>query len=319
MTKLLNFFFCILSIVLSFSSALTYSEEPITPLTKNLKINQAKAELGKKLFFDKRLSYDNTISCSSCHNLAEGGAETNAVSTGVNGFKGERNSPTVYNSSLNFTQTWDGRASTLTEQVLLPILKPTEMGMKSLDELVNKLNKITEYKDSFKTIYNKPINDKNIADAIAEFEKTLITLNSPFDQYLAGDKSALSEQQHKGYRLFKAYGCVSCHQGRNVGGNMFQKFGVLQDINLQNGSLNKDLGRYTVTGNEWDKHVFKVPSLRLAVLTPPYFHDGSVATIEEAVDIMIKFQLGRSVPEQNRNDIISFLKSLVGEFPKGIK
>jgi len=144
-------------------------------------------------------------------------------------------------------------------------------------------------------------------------------LNSPFDQYLKGNVNAINDQQKKGYRLFKAYGCVACHQGQNVGGNMFQKFGVLQDITLEPGTLSKDLGRYNVTRNGWDKRVFKVPSLRLVTKTAPYFHDGSVATLEEAVDIMIKFQLGREVPQEDRQAIIAFLGTLVGELPKSVK
>ncbi len=295
------------------------SQEPITPIPQQVEVDQHKATLGKRLFFDTRLSLDNSISCASCHDLASGfGADGKQFSDGVNGHKGTRNSPTVFNASLNFKQFWDGRANDLAGQARMPVTNPLEMGMASWDQVIDKLKKDPEYPQQFQAVFAGPINEDNIVAAIAEYETTLITPNAPFDQYLRGNQAAITEQQKKGYELFKAYGCVSCHQGKNVGGNMFQKFGVLKDINLQAGSLNEDLGRYEVTKNEWDKRVFKVPSLRLAVKTPPYFHNGSVPTIEEAVDIMIEFQLGRSVPEADRTAIIAFLESLVGEIPKGV-
>jgi cytochrome c peroxidase len=193
------------------------------------------------------------------------------------------------------------------------------MGMISWADAIKKLDADQTYTDAFMNAYGKSMSKELVVDAIAEYEKTLITLNAPFDKYLRGESTAISANQKRGYELFKSYGCVSCHQGANVGGNMFQKFGVLQDINMQDGSLSDDLGRYTVTKNEWDKRVFKVPSLRLAVKTPPYFHNGSVKTIEEAVDIMIKYQLGRNVPSKDRDSIIDFLDSLVGEKPQGVK
>jgi cytochrome c peroxidase len=202
----------------------------------------------------------------------------------------------------------------------MPITNPVEMGMDSWDDAIVKLSSSEEYRELFLNAFgDENITAERSAEAMAEFEKTLITPNSLFDKYLRGNKDMLSEEQIRGYGLFKSYGCVSCHQGVNVGGNMYQKFGVLKDINLSKGSLNADLGRYDVTGNEWDKRVFKVPSLRLAVKTPPYFHDGSVETIEEAVAIMIEFQLGREVPEQDKQAIIRFLESLVGEIPAGVK
>ncbi len=291
----------------------------ITPIPESIAVDQAKANLGKRLFFDKRLSTDNSISCASCHDLSAAfGTDAKQFSDGVNGRKGTRNSPTVFNSTFNFKQFWDGRAHDLVEQARGPVTNPVEMGMATWQVVVNKLSSDPVYQDEFDRVFGGKISEDNIVAAIAEYEKILITPNSPFDQFLKGDESAISAQQKQGYELFKAYGCVSCHQGKNVGGNMFQKFGVLKDINLQSGSLNEDLGRYEVTKNEWDKRVFKVPSLRLAVKTAPYFHDGSVKTIEEAVDIMIEFQLGRTVPESDRSSIIAFLESLVGEIPEGV-
>ncbi|WP_223787770.1 cytochrome-c peroxidase [Marinicella meishanensis] len=291
----------------------------ITPIPQHMAVDEAKAKLGKTLFFDKRLSTDNSISCATCHDLNGAfGADGQQFSSGVNGLQGTRNSPTVFNAVFNFKQFWDGRAHDLVEQARGPVTNPVEMGMATWTEVVRKLADDSQYVEAFQQIYGQGINEDLIVDAIAEYEKQLITPNSPFDQFLNGDESAITAKQKKGYELFKAYGCVSCHQGKNVGGNMFQKMGVLKDINLQSGSLNEDLGRYEVTKNEWDKRVFKVPSLRLAVKTAPYFHDGSVKTIEEAVDIMIEFQLGRTVPKDDRSSIIAFLESLVGEIPEGV-
>lgn len=291
---------------------------PIEPLPLKLDVNASLANIGKKLFFDQRLSVDDSVSCASCHDLEKGfGTDLKKVSTGINGLKGNRNSPTVINSGFNFKQFWDGRADNLHEQAKIPITNPVEMGMPNLDMLVEKVS--FAYNAHFERVLGRPTDIDAIASALAEYQKTLVTQNAPIDRYLRGDKAALTAQQVRGLQLFQSYGCSSCHQGRNVGGNMFQKFGVLKDINLLEGGLNADLGRYEVTKNEWDKRVFKVPSLRLAVHTPPYFHDGSVKTIEEAVDIMIQFQLGRKVPEEDRAAIIAFLHALPGELPPGVK
>jgi cytochrome c peroxidase len=312
----------ILAIVSGFSytTVLTAEQQPITPIPLTVEVNQDKAALGKKLFFETRLSTSNTISCASCHDLGLGfGTDKKQFSEGVDGHIGDRNSPTVYNAVFNFKQFWDGRADDLASQAKMPVVNPLEMGMSSWTEAIANIKNDSHYKSQFDSIYAGEMTEDTIVDAIAEFEKTLITPNSPFDQFLRGDLNAINEEQKKGYSLFKSYGCISCHQGKNVGGNMFQKIGVLKDISLQTGNLNEDLGRYQVTKNEWDKRVFKVPSLRLAVKTPPYFHNGSVKTIEEAVDIMIEFQLGRTVPNSDRDSIIAFLESLVGEIPTGVQ
>jgi len=300
------------------------ASEPIEPLPTSLDVNKSKVAIGKRLFFDTRLSADGTISCASCHDIDAWGAENRSVSEGIRQQLGDRNSPTVFNSVFNFKQFWDGRADDLSHQAMGPVVNPVEMGMASWSEAIKKLKndatlgKDLSYTAAFLNVYGQGISKELVVDAIAEYEKTLITPNAPFDRYLRGETTAISATQKRGYELFKSYGCVSCHQGANVGGNMFQKFGVLNDISIQEGSLSEDLGRYTVTKNEWDKRVFKVPSLRLATKTAPYFHNGSVATIEEAVDIMIKYQLGRGVPPQDRDAIIAFLESLVGEKPQGV-
>jgi len=299
--------------------ALAQSNEPIEPIPLTVEFDKDKAAIGKKLFFDTRLSADNTISCVSCHNIGDWGAENSSTSKGIKNQLGDRNSPTVFNSVLNFKQYWDGRADDLSHQAQDPVINPIEMGMASWDDVVNRLKEDDYYNDEFTRVYENAVSKEAIVDAIAEYEKTLITPNSPFDRFLRGEATAITPTQIKGYQLFKSYGCVSCHQGANVGGNMFQKFGVLKDISLEKGSLGEDLGRYRVTRNEWDKRVFKVPSLRLVTKTAPYFHNGSVKTIQEAVDIMIQFQLGRDVPKSDRDAIISFLGSLVGVKPRGVE
>lgn len=292
--------------------AIDLSTQPIQPLPKEINLNQEKVSLGYKLFNDKRLSKDNTISCATCHDLSSGGADKTQFSRGINNALGGRNSPTVYNSGLNFRQLWDGRARDLFTQVGGALTNAKVMGS-TWDEVIKKLSKNEAYQESFSRIYGTDVTEEAIRDAVAEFEKSLITVDSPFDRYLYGDENAISEREKRGYKLFVSYGCSSCHQGRNVGGNMFQRFGVLKDIRLRKGGNEGDLGRFKVTSDEEDKYVFRVPSLRLVVITPPYFHDGSVETLEGAVDVMIEFQLGRKVPEKDRDDIIAFLRSLVGK------
>jgi cytochrome c peroxidase len=314
-TLLLSRLLCLSTAFIAFPAfPIDLELEPLQPLPTSVTVNSPKAALGKKLFFDKRLSKDNSISCASCHNLETAGVDKKRFSPGVGGTLGGRNSPTVFNASFNFRQFWDGRAADLVEQAGGPIVNPVEMASE-WPNVIAALSKDPQYPALFEAVYGKggKIDELTVTGAIAEFEKTLITANSPFDRYLLGDEAALSDKQKHGYELFKTYGCSSCHQGQNVGGNMFQKFGVLKDINLKKGNTD-DLGRFNITGNEWEKHVFKVPSLRLAVLTPPYFHDGSVETIQEAVNTMIEFQLGRSVPAEDKDDIIEFLHSLVGEY-----
>jgi cytochrome c peroxidase len=306
---------CLLAVFMAAPAfALDLELEPLQPLPTKVEVIAPKAALGKMLFNDKRLSKDNSISCASCHNLGTAGVDKKRFSPGVGGTLGGRNSPTVFNASFNFRQFWDGRAADLVEQAGGPVVNPVEMASEWPD-VIAALSKDPQYPALFEAVYGKgsKIDESTITQAIAEFEKTLVTANSPFDRYLLGEEGALNANQKHGYELFKSYGCSSCHQGKNVGGNMFQKFGVLKDINLRKSEVD-DLGRFNITGNEWEKHVFKVPSLRLAVLTPPYFHDGSVETIQEAVNVMIEFQLGRSVPAEDRDDIIQFLHSLVGEY-----
>lgn len=290
------------------------SNEPIKPIPLEMKLDAKKVALGDKLFHDKRLSKDNTLACASCHSLSTGGVDRMPSSIGVGGAKGPINAPTVFNSGFNFRQFWDGRASTLEEQAAGPVHNPIEMGS-NWEQVREKLTKDEALMAQFKEIYADGFQSKNIQDAIATFERSLATPNSRFDKYLRGDKAALSSDELKGYQLFKSYGCVSCHQGVNAGGNMFQVFGVMGDYFAKRGNVSAvDLGRYNVTKNEADKHMFKVPSLRNIALTAPYFHDGSAKTLSDAVDVMFRYQLGRPAPQADKDQIIKFLHTLTGEY-----
>ncbi len=291
--------------------------EPIKPIPLTVDVDPKKVALGRMLFHDTRLSDDNTLSCASCHDLKAGGVDRTKVSTGIKGQKGGINAPTVYNSGYLFRQFWDGRAETLAHQADGPVQNPIEMGSQ-WPEVLAKLYADPRYPKLFKELYADEITRENVTDAIAHFEESLITPNSRFDQYLRGNENAITAQEKRGYKLFKKYGCISCHQGAAVGGNMFQVFGAVNSYFEKRGNItDADLGRFNVTGNPEDKHVFKVPSLRVAPLTPPYLHDGTAKTLLDAVDVMFKYQLGRQVPPmKERQDIVAFIESLVGEHPE---
>jgi len=265
--------------------------------------------LGKKLFFDPILSKDGTISCTTCHDLQSGGDDGLKFSSGIKGQKGGVNSPTVYNSGYNFRQFWDGRAKDLKEQAKGPITNPVEMGH-TLEGAVEVLRKNSVYVQAFGSIYPEGITQENIVDAIAEFEKALITPNAPFDQYINGNKEAINSEVKKGYQLFVSKGCILCHHGINIGGNMYNKFGVFEDANSSN------LGRYNVTKQEEDKYFFKVPSLRNVAQTAPYMHDGRIDKLREAVLLMSQYQLGREMKAEDIDAIVLFLQSLTGEMPE---
>jgi cytochrome c peroxidase len=291
------------------------SDEPIQPLPLEVNLDRHKVDLGNQLFHDPRLSGNNTISCASCHNLNRGGTDRLVVSIGINDQKGILNAPTVFNSSFNFKQFWNGRADTLEEQIDSPIHSHREMGSSSWSEIIKKLKQSPEYKASFKSLYPDGITSDNIKNAIATFERSLITPNSRFDRFLRGDEKALSFSEKDGYQLFKSSGCASCHQGINLGGNLFQSLGLFGDYFKDRGNITEaDLGRYNVTKDDRDRYVFKVPSLRNIAITSPYFHDGSIKTLVEAVKIMGKYQLGRELSEKDINSIVRFLIALTGEY-----
>ena len=288
-------------------------DEPIKPIPEAIDVDPRKVELGRTLFHDPVLSKDDTVSCASCHDLSSGGDDGLKVSIGIDGRPGVINSPTVFNAGFNFKQFWDGRAKTLDAQIDGPVQSPIEMG-NLWPEVVTKLYQADGYPAEFAAIYPDGINRKNVKNAIAEFVRSLITPNSRFDRWLKGDDHALSPLEKEGYALFKDYGCSSCHQGVNVGGNMFQVFGVLNDYFKKRGDItDADLGLYNITGNEEDRHSFKVPSLRMAAHTAPYLHDGTAETLRDAVDAMFEFQLGREAPDEDKDAIVAFIKTLAGE------
>jgi cytochrome c peroxidase len=286
--------------------------EPIYPLKPANNLHPGKVALGRQLFFDARLSSDQSISCASCHPMEHGGADSRPLSVGVNGARGEVNAPSVLNAANNFRQFWDGRAATLEEQAAGPITNPREMAA-SLPTVIARLNADKAMRTAFNAIYPEGISRQGITDAIAEFERSL-PLPSRFDRWLNGDHNAINSDEQNGYLLFKKHGCIACHQGVNIGGNLYQRFGVMSSYFAQKATSSRaDLGRYNLTGREEDRHVFKVPSLRNIELTAPYFHDASAQTLEEAVNIMGKFQLGVELPKRDVQLIIAFLRTLTGE------
>lgn len=299
--------------------------EPL-PSKELLNLDNGKVLLGEKLFHEPRLSADNTISCASCHDLSKGGTDQNQYSRGINGIKGHINSPTVYNSSYNIKQFWDGRADDLQAQASGPVHNPAEMGS-SWDEVLTKIRKDEElvelFKKSFGTKDASEISGDMIAVAIAEFEKSLITPNSRFDKYLRGDNSAINAQEKQGFTLFKKYNCTTCHNGPAIGGASFEKMGKYRDYfadrdsglnGLKKMEISKeDYGRFAVTRDDLDRYKFKVPTLRNVSLTYPYFHDGNVKTLKEAVRIMAIYQSGLELNDRELDLLVQFLKTLTDE------
>ncbi|ARR03733.1 cytochrome c peroxidase [Campylobacter vicugnae] len=281
----------------------------ITPLPTSIPYDKEKAMLGKQLYMDTSLSKDGKVSCNTCHDLKRYGVDNEIFSIGADGVLDEPfNSPTTFNSVFNFVQFWDGKAKNLAEQAKNPFINPKEMALKDEAEVVKRVEANAKYKASFDKIYGE-ITMQNITDAIAEFEKTLITPNAPFDRYLNGDENAISSQAKRGWEAFKSNGCVACHQGQNIGGTMYQKIGIFEPYPNQ-----ENLGRYEITKIESDKMVFKVPSLRNVAKTAPYYHDGSIPTLDACVQFMAYYQLGRFLDQQTVDDIVAFLESLTGEF-----
>lgn len=300
----------ILAIVVLLTGA-AVAQEPIQPIEMPTDLDHGKVELGKKLFFDGRLSRSGWISCNSCHNLSRGGSDNLVSSIGHGWTQGPINSPTVLNSSYNMSQFWDGRAADLVEQAKGPIANPGEMAS-THEVAVHVLQTIPGYVTEFEAVFGTgPITIEQVTEAIAEFERTLVTPDSRFDLWLKGDKNALTEQELQGYELFKLTGCIGCHNGPAVGGTAFQKMGSFNRYE----TLNPALGRMGVTGLSTDRMRFKVPILRNIELTGPYFHDGQAKTLEEAVDTMVWVQLNRRFTTEGRDKIVAFLKTLTGKQP----
>ncbi len=284
-------------------------------------VTEAKVRLGKALYFDPRLSSTGTVSCNSCHNVMAGGEDARPTSVGVKGQVGGRNAPTVWNAAFHPVQFWDGRAASLEEQAVGPVTNPIEMGMPSLEALVERL-KALGYEPMFREAFggDDPVTPENFAKAVASFERTLITPGSAYDRWVRGDRGAMTAQQVRGLRRFRELGCAGCHTGPHFGASEsapFQKFPVFANSPyVKRYGLDKDLGRYEVTKKEADKHLFRVPTLRNVAVTAPYFHNGAVATLEQAVRVMGSTQLGRELSDRDVADIVAFLEALTGPFPR---
>jgi cytochrome c peroxidase len=296
------------------------------PVPQDNPQTDAKVNLGKALYFDTRLSVNGALSCNSCHNVMAGGDDSRPNSVGVGDARGGRGAPTVWNAAFQTVQFWDGRAASLEEQAKGPVTNPIEMGMKDWDAVIERLKQIPGYKPMFEEAFGKdnPITADNAAKSIAAYERTLITPNSPYDRYVKGDKTALSEDQVKGMNTFAEVGCVSCHIGANFSGpelpmgqGFFMKFPTFGGSQYETKyKLGKDLGRFEATKDKKDKHFWRVPTLRNVALTAPYFHNGEVKTLDEAVRVMGKVQLNKELEEQQVKDIVAFLNALTGEFPQ---
>jgi len=295
-----------------------FAGEPIQPLPLKVEVDERKVALGDRLFHDTRLSADNTLSCASCHGLDKGGTDQEQFATGVNDQLGPINSPTVYNASYNHVQFWDGRAADLFEQADGPVTNPIEMAS-NWDQVIGKIKDDPYYTEMFAQLYDDGMTEKNIRDAIATFEETLITPNSAFDKYLMGDKQAVTDEQLRGYTTFVTTGCTSCHMGPALGGLDFQKMGKRGDYFAARGTeiLEADLGRFNVTEKDEDRHFFKVPILRNIEVTYPYFHDGTVEKLSDAIDQMATYELDVQLSKPQIADIEAFLLALTGQY-KGV-
>jgi cytochrome c peroxidase len=301
---------------------------PEVPVPVDNPMTLEKVELGKQLYFDPRLSSTGTVSCNSCHNVMAGGDDNRSFSAGVKAQLGGRSSPTVWNAAYQSVQFWDGRAPTLEEQAKGPIINPVEMGMKSHQLLItDRIAKIPGYQKQFKDVFGgkTPLTIDNVAKAIAAFERTLVTREGPFDRFVAGDKKAMSEAAQKGYETFRNVGCVTCHNGPNFSGpvlpagtGFFQKFPTFPNDDLEKKyGFMKDFGRAAETKKDGDKHQYRVPTLRNVALTAPYFHNGQVTTLEEAVRVMGKLQLNKDLTKKEIASITTFLREgLTGPFPR---
>lgn len=284
-------------------------------------VSDAKVQLGHVLFYDTRLSKSGSNSCNSCHNLSTYGVDNMPASIGDAGQPGDRNSPTVFNAALHNMQFWDGRAATVEEQAGMPILNPDEMAIPHKGFLVDRLKKDTMYRRLFGSAFPEdpdPVTYANLRRAIGAFERTLLT-PSRFDRYMSGDMAALSMEEKQGLRIFIDAGCAECHRGVAVGGESLQKFGFYTDYRTLTQSRLDDEGRMAVTGQRKDKDVFKVPGLRNVDMTYPYFHDGSIASLDSSIVIMAKSQMDRKLSEEEVRDIIAFLRTMTGDIRAAAK
>ncbi len=286
--------------------------EPIAPVPLREDIDPKRVDLGERLFQDVRLSHDGRYSCATCHPLDHAGVDGMPVAKSPIGTRQVRNTPTVFNVSLNSTYNWDGITNDLERHTGLVLANPGVMGM-SWTDLLARLGGDSSYMAAFRSTYAQGLTRVNVLNAIASFERSLLTPNSRFDRYLRGQSDALTAREKEGYRLFKVYGCIACHQGVNIGGNLYQKFGVFEDM-IPAETYPADLGRFRITAVPRDRQVFRVPSLRNVAVTAPYFHDGHEPVLKEAVQTMAKAQLGRRLKDEQIEQIVAYLNTLTGEY-----
>jgi cytochrome c peroxidase len=285
-----------------------------------------KIALGKMLFFDPRLSATGTVSCNTCHNVMEGGDDGRVTSMGINGLTGSRNAPTVWNSAFQAAQFWDGRAATLEEQAKGPMVADVEMGMSGHDQVISRIAQIPRYVTEFEKAFQEPesLTIANVVEAIAAFERTLITPGSAFDLFLPGDRSVMSEEAIRGMKLFESTGCTECHSGPALNGweagdesPQFVEFPrLIESPYVERYDLVSDLGRKQVTGEAADEHLFKVPTLRNITFTAPYMHNGKVQSLAEACRVMANTQLDTKLTDEDVSELIAFLSTLEGSFPE---
>lgn len=287
------------------------SVEPITPLPLSVALDAKRVELGERLFNDARLSGDGTRSCATCHPMDKGGMDGAARPKATDGKARLRNTPTLFNAAFNYAFNWDGATTTLEAHARKLLANPKVMNAQ-WEHILPRIRADKAYSVLFTGIYSDGITEANVLDALAQYERSLVTPNAPLDRYLRGEREALTREELEGYQLFKSYGCVACHQGMNVGGNLFQRFGVFQEPPAPESE--PDVGRFRVTEVARDRQVFRVPSLRNVALTAPYFHDGRALTLEVAVDTMAKVQLGRQLAPGEVQAIVRFLHTLTGEY-----
>lgn len=300
-------------------AAEAFAAEPVRPVPESVAVDPVKVALGRKLFFDKKLSGDNTLNCASCHGLDKGGVDNLVTATGIGGQKGPINVPSVYDAYFKVAQFWNARAPDLAAQAAGPVMNPLEMGSHNWTEVATKLADDPDYTAMFKAAFGPDVQvgQQSITEAIAEFEKTLITPDSPFDEYLKGKEDAISAQAKRGYERFKAIGCSGCHSGIGVGGGGYEVMGLESDYFKDRGGKETDAdeGIYAISHNTADRNRFVVPTLRNIALTAPYFHDGSAKTLDEAVRKMAHYQTPDSTPsDQDVADIVAFLKTLTGKY-----
>lgn len=317
-------------VTLNFNLLAKIMDTPFVPLPKRAPtpkdnpITKDKVELGKQLYFDPRLSLDGTVSCNSCHNVMGNGTDNRTVSVGIKGQLGGRSAPTVWNSAFHSVQFWDGRAASLEEQAKGPLTNPGEMGMPSHEAVIERIKKLPGYVAQFEKVFGKNgLTIDNLAKAIATYERTLLTPDSPIDQYLRGNEKALSDSAKRGLKTVMEVGCTACHTGVNMNGanlemgvGSYQKFPTFTDNDyVKKYKFLEDKGRSGVTKDEGDDHFWRVPTWRNVALTAPYFHNGAVKTLPEAVRVMAKTQLNKDLTEAQVEDIVAFLKSTTGKFP----